>query len=233
MIKHQQTGKSQMRLNSKVTYIAAAIAVSIGLSGGISASETTASGMRGKITGPDGQGDSNTTITITHVASGTTKTVTTDAAGIFNASGLRVGGPYTIIIDSNTYDDKTIDGLFLKLGEVFDASLQLTGANSGDTIVITASQTSSSTFGSTSPGSNFNLEDIDYAATADRDLKDIIRLDPRISIAEANGDEAIICGFGIFEKRSVCIIGQERGEGIDGRVRHNFGMVKSHGYLTE
>ena len=43
-------------------------------------------------------------------------------------------------------------------------------------------------------------------------------------------DEAIICGFGIFEKRSVCIIGQERGEGIDGRVRHNFGMVKSHGY---
>ena len=43
-------------------------------------------------------------------------------------------------------------------------------------------------------------------------------------------DEAIICGFGIIEKRSVCIIGQERGEGIDGRIRHNFGMTKSSGY---
>ena len=26
-------------------------------------------------------------------------------------------------------------------------------------------------------------------------------------------DEAIICGFGIFEKRSVCIIGQEKWRG--------------------
>ena len=43
-------------------------------------------------------------------------------------------------------------------------------------------------------------------------------------------DESVICGFGVFEGRSVCIIGQERGDGIEGRMRHNFGMVRSHGY---
>ena len=43
-------------------------------------------------------------------------------------------------------------------------------------------------------------------------------------------DEAIVGGFGRFQGRSVCRIGQEKGADTDGRIRHNFGMARPEGY---
>lgn len=43
-------------------------------------------------------------------------------------------------------------------------------------------------------------------------------------------DEAIVAGFGRFEGRSVCVIGQEKGSTTETRLRHNFGMAKPEGY---
>ncbi len=43
-------------------------------------------------------------------------------------------------------------------------------------------------------------------------------------------DEAIVGGLGRFRGRSVCVIGQEKGEDTDSRLRHNFGMARPEGY---
>ncbi len=43
-------------------------------------------------------------------------------------------------------------------------------------------------------------------------------------------DEAIIGGFGWFEGRSVCVIGQEKGHSTESRLQHNFGMARPEGY---
>jgi acetyl-CoA carboxylase carboxyl transferase subunit alpha len=43
-------------------------------------------------------------------------------------------------------------------------------------------------------------------------------------------DEAIVGGLGRFRGRSVCVIGQEKGEDTAGRLRHNFGMARPEGY---
>jgi acetyl-CoA carboxylase carboxyl transferase subunit alpha len=43
-------------------------------------------------------------------------------------------------------------------------------------------------------------------------------------------DQAIVGGLGRFRGRSVVVIGQEKGDDTDGRVRHNFGMAKPEGY---
>ena len=43
-------------------------------------------------------------------------------------------------------------------------------------------------------------------------------------------DEAIVGGLGRFRGRSVCIIGQEKGEDVETRLRHNFGMARPEGY---
>ena len=39
-------------------------------------------------------------------------------------------------------------------------------------------------------------------------------------------DEAIVGGLGRFRGRSVCLIGQEKGEDTVSRLRHNFGMAR-------
>ena len=43
-------------------------------------------------------------------------------------------------------------------------------------------------------------------------------------------DSAVISGFAMFEGRSVLVIGQEKGEDLDSRLKRNFGMMKPEGY---
>jgi acetyl-CoA carboxylase carboxyl transferase subunit alpha len=43
-------------------------------------------------------------------------------------------------------------------------------------------------------------------------------------------DEAIVGGLGRFQGRAVCVIGQEKGDDTETRLRHNFGMARPEGY---
>ena len=43
-------------------------------------------------------------------------------------------------------------------------------------------------------------------------------------------DEAVIAGFAEFEGWSVLVIGQEKGEDLDSRLKRNFGMMRPEGY---
>jgi len=43
-------------------------------------------------------------------------------------------------------------------------------------------------------------------------------------------DEAVLAGFAKFQSRSVLILGQEKGENLDSRLKRNFGMMRPEGY---
>ena len=43
-------------------------------------------------------------------------------------------------------------------------------------------------------------------------------------------DEALIGGFGRFRGEAVCILGQEKGNSTESRLKHNFGMARPEGY---
>jgi acetyl-CoA carboxylase carboxyl transferase subunit alpha len=43
-------------------------------------------------------------------------------------------------------------------------------------------------------------------------------------------DPAIICGFGMFEGRAVCVIGHQKGRDTKAKIHRNFGMPKPEGY---
>ena len=43
-------------------------------------------------------------------------------------------------------------------------------------------------------------------------------------------DEALLAGFAKFESRSVLVLGQEKGEDLDSRLKRNFGMMRPEGY---
>ena len=44
-------------------------------------------------------------------------------------------------------------------------------------------------------------------------------------------DKSIITGFGFIDRKSVLILGQEKGDDLDSRIKRNFGMATSSGYL--
>ena len=43
-------------------------------------------------------------------------------------------------------------------------------------------------------------------------------------------DKSVITGFGVFEDQSVLVIGQEKGDDLDSRIKRNFGMMRPEGY---
>ena len=43
-------------------------------------------------------------------------------------------------------------------------------------------------------------------------------------------DEAIIAGFATFNKKSVLVLGQEKGDDLESRLKRNFGMMRPEGY---
>nr|WP_136250398.1 TonB-dependent receptor [Ningiella ruwaisensis] len=211
-----------MFAKTKLNKIAVAVAMSVGLSTAAMAQETS-SAMQGRITTPAGTPAAGTTITVIHVPSGTSREVVVNEAGNFTLRGLRVGGPYRIIIDSDAYQDTTVDGVFISLGEAFDVNLQLEADSDVETIAVSASAISTGYFGATGPTSIFTLDDLENMPAINRDINDIIRADPRIYIDESFND-AIRCGGASPRFNSLTL------DGV--RLNDNFGL-NSNGYPTE
>lgn len=211
-----------MLRKTKLTSIALAVAMSLGMSSAAIA-QTTSSGMTGQIVGPNGNPASGTVVKVTHVPTGAVKTATVNSAGTFNLNGLRVGGPYTIELDSNTFADQTIEGVFLSLGETAPINRMLASEENIERIAVSASQISSLSFGKIGPGANFDLATLESAPAINRDLTDIVRIDPRIYVDEG-GSGGIQCVGKSPRFNSLTV------DGV--RMNDLFGL-NSNGYPTE
>ncbi|TQV76729.1 hypothetical protein FLL45_01875 [Aliikangiella marina] len=141
--------------------------------------EDTSSSIRGKILDPQGNAAANTTIIIVHEPSGTRKTVTTNESGTFNATGLRVGGPYRVTVDSDVHADQEYDGIYLTLGNVERLDAQLESADT-NTVVITGARLPSTL--SSGSGSVFGEQAIRTQSGVTRDIKDVVRANPLVTI---------------------------------------------------
>jgi len=97
---------------------AMAVAVLLVAPGAGLAQETTSS-VRGTITQPDGTPAGGATVRVTDTRTGTSRTTTTSDSGQFSASGLRVGGPYTIQVEAAGSAPQSITDVTLGLGETF------------------------------------------------------------------------------------------------------------------
>ncbi len=174
--------------NHRLSQIAGAVVVALGLSTSAMANDT-ASSIRGSIVGPDGNAATNTTITIIHEPSGTRRTVSTNEAGAFFAKGLRVGGPYTVEIDSDTYQDKRLQNVYISLGEVFRISEELENI-SIERIQVTGSSVYDYASGS---DSTFYGDQISKSASFNRDIKDIARQNP-MAVVGNDGTSLYLAG---------------------------------------
>ena len=101
-----------MMKTHRLSRITGAVVLALGLSTSAMADDTSSS-IRGNILTASGNVVTDATITIVHEPSGTRKTLKVNDTGNFSAQGLRVGGPYTVTIDSDIYADKIRRYLYL------------------------------------------------------------------------------------------------------------------------
>jgi hypothetical protein len=152
-----------------------AIAVAIVASAPAYAQETTSS-IQGTVTAA-GQPVSGATVTITHVPSGTRSTVTTNATGGYSALGLRVGGPFTVVVNAPGYPTASVNEINTNVGQAFTLPIEL-AEEGGQEIVVSASSIKNARTVGQGPVTILSAVDIAKVATVNRDIRDLSRRDP-------------------------------------------------------
>ncbi|WP_156680157.1 TonB-dependent receptor [Sphingomonas profundi] len=136
-------------------------------------------------------------ITILNVPSGTRATATTDANGSFNASGLRVGGPFTVSVSAPGFTNASVTDVYTVVAQAYDLPIELTAADAGaQDIVVTASRIVGARTVSQGPATVLTAEQIATVATVNRDIRDLMRRDPfaRLDYSEGSGRAVSFAG---------------------------------------
>ena len=174
------------------TVLSAAVAIVIAAP---ALAQSTSSGIGGQVMSTSGQPVAGAEVTITHTESGTVSRTTTDASGRYNARGLRVGGPYTIVITKAGESKKIDDGVYLELNQVSTVNATL-GAETNLATVQVVGSGRSFVFDRNNKGVGTSISgrQLETAVSGNRSLDDIARLDPRVTVTDQNDGSISVAG---------------------------------------
>lgn len=154
------------------------------------AQETTTE-IGGVVADPDGAPVVAARVTITHLPTGTVATTLTNDAGYFTRPGLRPGGPYRVRIEADGYQPQVLDSVYTQLGNpaAVDALLEPTELLAE--VAVSARREQLVEIGS---GTEFAATQVAALPSLQRDLKDVIRLDPKVVLDPANLNAISVAG---------------------------------------
>ena len=146
------------------------------------------SDITGVVTNSAGDPVVGANVTVTYTKSNSSVTRTTNSNGRYNAGGLKPGGPYDVSVQSGVYQSETTAGITLIVGDTRRLNFSL---ESIDEVVVVASAGTALDTGY-GFGTALTAKDIEQNASVNRDLKDFIRLNPMVSLDDAEDNyEAI------------------------------------------
>lgn len=161
--------------------------------------QNTSAAVSGQVFNAEGQPVAGAVVQIVHEPSGTTKVVTTDAQGRYDATGMRVGGPYDITVSKEGMNQSEREGVYLQLAS--DTDIDLVMSSSGvdaqqlATIEVTANALAQ-TFSPENRGisTNVSRRELDALPMPGRSIQNVARLDPRIVITDRDRGEISAIG---------------------------------------
>jgi hypothetical protein len=180
------------------------------------AQEITGS-VRGTVSTPSGDPAAGETVTVTDTRTGATRVSSTSDQGVFNVRGLTVGGPYTIRIDSSQYQGTVITDVFTSLSSAANFNVVLdTQSGMMEEVIVVSSAAVATADLAIGPSTAFDLEEITALPTISRQIRDVVRLDPRVNVGRASGGNGfgISCMGGSGRSNSFTIDGVRRADGF-------------------
>ncbi len=182
----------------KLKYLLAASVVSLtaatALPAPVSAQQIT-SGVEGRVTDANGTALPGASVVITDTRTNQTRTATAGADGNFRQASLLPGGPYTITVTAPGYEGQTVESQFLTVSGNVSFAFELSDAVAGgdDNMIVVSGTRANAVQLAVGPGSAFGEVTLESFPSLSRDIRDIIRLDPRVSLERANEVDRISC----------------------------------------
>ena len=194
----------------KLKYLLAASVVSLAATTTVATpafAQQITSGIEGRIV-DEGCAAISGTVTITDTRTGQVRTLATGADGTFRADSLVTGGPYTVTATGSGFEGQTLENVFLNLQGNTQLTFTLAGASIGseNVIIVTGArvQLAQRAIG---PGQSFGVETIEAFPSISRDVRDIIRIDPRVSLDRSNEVDRVSCLGGNDRSNSFTVDG--------------------------
>lgn len=154
----------------------AVLAIALAAPAAVYAQETTAV-VRGEVKS-GGVALNGVTIVVTHVPTGTKSTLRTGADGRFQATGLRVGGPFEVVVSAPGYETSSATDVFLNAGEPYGLNVELAAqAREVERVVVTARAVGIAAADGASTTS-LRRDAIVAVTSINRDIRDIARRSP-------------------------------------------------------
>ncbi len=154
------------------------------------AQETT-SQLSGFVVDADGQPVAGATVTIVHLPTGTTASTVTGAGGQFSATGLRVGGPFRVTAQAEGMQDTGVDDLYTQLAERGWVTLVAPPLETLTGIEVMGSTRRDIAIG---VASRYGAQEIRELPSVSRDVKDVVRVDPKAIVDPTNSDALEVAG---------------------------------------
>jgi outer membrane receptor protein involved in Fe transport len=179
----------------KLKYLLAASIVSLAATTTIAApafAQQITTGIEGQVTDESGNPLAGAQIEITNTRTNATSTATASENGTFRVLSLPPGGPYEITVTADGFEGQAVEQVFTSIGGRTAFSFALT-QGAANTIVVTGARAGVTQL-AVGPGTAFGQEELESFPSLTRDIRDIIRLDPRVSIdTSGDGVDRISC----------------------------------------
>lgn len=180
-------------MNSQITSLGfrailstSAMALTLGLATAAQAQVTT-SEVRGYVTDSGSLPVTGATVTLTNSATGLTRNATTDSSGGFAVRNLPVSGRYNVTVAADGYQGERVEDIALSLGGTTALNFSLDGGASDDEIIVVGQRQVLADI-AVGPSATFSQVTLENAPAINRNIADVIRLDPRVFVDESRGD---------------------------------------------
>ena len=152
--------------------------------------DTTAATLRGQVRTVDGEPVAAARVEIVHTPSGTARAAVTTDNGIFHQPGLRVGGPYRVLIARHGYRDRELAGISLVPGTPASLAVTLVPLDVEE-VLVTASARDAARDLNNGVGSAYTAADIADQPSVTRDVIRTLLRDP---LAQSAGEGNLSVG---------------------------------------
>ena len=149
-------------------------------------------GISGTVT-ENGKPAAGATVTVTNAATGVSTTTTSGPDGFYTVRNLPPGGPYKVSVTATDKTASTEQVDQVPIGAPYDLDIAL-GGGAVSEVTVTAAPTVRNATIATGPRTTFSAKDIATLPSFARDLHDLVRLNPFVTVDEANSNALIIAG---------------------------------------
>lgn len=172
---------------------AAACAIACATTSAVYAQEITG-GIAGSVVGSDGKPMAGVAVTVTDSKTGRTVSSVSNGDGQFSIRNLPATGDFSIKATTPAGESKTVDVGAVPIGAPFPVTVDFSAKEVSELVVTGSRKTAVTATVQTGPRSAFTAEQIAAAPTFARDLKDLIRTNPFVTIDPSNSNAVVVAG---------------------------------------